>query len=481
MGKDKDINDLHPTAQELEALEQIDNIIDFQSAVENLDSDAKDLKELNDKHIFVNAYGGKSAVTYMQYNEVTEREELQFLPIETFKNIYTNRTKQMEKSYIQLGQWWLQHPARKTVDGVIFDPSKESGVISKAGKRYLNLWEGFSTQPQKGSWRYTTRHIYRILCNSDKDKFKYVIRWLAWMVQNPERQAEVAIVFKGKKGTGKSFLFEQFKIIFGTHGMVISDPTRLTGKYTGHFSRLCFVFCDEVYDPDDKAIEGRIKTIITGTYLDIESKFRDAATARNRMHIAMATNNEKVIKATADERRYFIEAVNNKYAKGEASERVRLSYFSKLFKEMDDGGREAMLHDLLNIQLGDWHPRANIPETKELEKQRSMSINMLEQAVRSLLEEGLIPGEICDDGYAVTAESLASYLHKLEPMSAKFSAVRRADLIKELGAHKSRQGGTGRIKWIFPKLTKMRAKWDKKYGRYDWDDLKDWEIIKTEF
>lgn len=481
MGKDKDINDVHPTASELAVLEEISNIIDFQAAVEDRDPEAKYARELNDKHTFVNAYGGRSAVTYMQWNEATEREELQFIPIDTFKNMYLNRTMQIGKSAFTLGQWWLQSSSRKTVDGVIFDPSMGVGIVTKGDKKYINLWEGFSVVATKGSWKHTRQHIYNILCNSDKEKFKYVLKWLAWMVQNPDKQAEVAIVFKGKKGSGKSFLFDQFKYIFGSHGMVITDPTRLTGKHTGHFNRLCFVFCDEVYDPDDRAIEGRIKAIITSPYLDVEGKFRDAVTTRNRMHIVMATNNDKVIKATDDERRYFIESVNNKYAKGEASDAVRFRYFSKLFKEMDNGGREAMLYDLLNTDLKNWHPRFNVPDTKELQKQKHMSLNALEHAMRIMLEEGEFPGVKYEDGYAALSKTVEKYIQDLEPMVARYSAVKRADVIKELGARRAREGGTGRVRWIFPSLKAMRANFDRKYGRYDWDGLEEWQLIKTEF
>lgn len=482
MGKDKDINDLHPTAEEIEALEEISNIIDFQREVEDRDPEAKYTREMNEKHIFINSYAGKSAVTYQQYNEVTERDELSFIPLDTFKNMYLNRSIQVGRSAFTLGQWWLQHSSRNTVSGVIFDPSENETIVRKNNSKYLNLWEGFSVEPKKGSWYWTTRHIYHILCNSDKEKFLYVVKWLAWMIQNPDKQAEVAIVFKGKKGSGKSFLFEQFKYIFGSHGMVITDPTRLTGKHTGHFSRLCFVFCDEVYDPDDKAIEGRMKAIITAPYLDVEGKFKDAVTSKNRLHIAMATNNEKVIKASGDERRYFIETVCNRYAKGEASEKERNMYFSRLFGELANGGREAMLYDLLRINLDGWHPRFNVPDTKELQEQKFLSLNSIEHAVKAVLEEGQFPGEINKySKYVTGSDSIMNYLDKIEPMCSKFSTVKKTTLFKKLGCKKSREGGTGRIKWEFPDLKTMRGNWDKEYGRSIWDDLPEWELIKTEF
>jgi hypothetical protein len=420
---------------------------------------------------------GKSWVTAYQYNEITEREELEFIQLETFKNIYMNQTV----GKVQLGHFWLQSKLRRSVDGVLFDPSTDNEFIEKNDKKYLNLWGGFNTVPKKGNWKITLRHIHNILCHKNSEKFKYIIRWLAWCVQNPDKQAEVAVIFRGDRGTGKSFLFVQMKKIFGKHGMVISDPNRLTGKHTGHFRSVCFLFCDEVYYPGDKTIIGRMNAIITEPYLDIEGKFQDATTNKNRLHICMSTNNEWVIPAAKDERRYYIDTVNNQYGKSTASDGSRERYFNKLWSEMDSGGREAMLHDLLKMNLGDWHPRTHIPETKELTEQKAMSLNAIESAMRTMLEDGVFPGECDRQTYWITSESFERHVEKLEPYAIKFSNVKKARLIKELGAIKGRVPGKGNIRWEFPPLKEMRRNWDKKYGRNEWDGLEEWSIVKTDF
>ena len=55
--------------------------------------------------------------------------------------------------------------------------------------------------------RRLLHHIYRIICRRDKTKFKYLMNWLAWAVQNPHRHAEVVVVFKSDaEGCGKSTL-----------------------------------------------------------------------------------------------------------------------------------------------------------------------------------------------------------------------------------------------------------------------------------
>jgi hypothetical protein len=70
-----------------------------------------------------------------------------------------------------------------------------------------------------------------------------------------------------------------------------------------------------------------------------EEKFGMPVDALNCVHIQMSTNNDWVIPATIDERRYFVADIDNRYAEGEASEKEREEYFGALWREMDNGGR----------------------------------------------------------------------------------------------------------------------------------------------
>lgn len=469
-------------AEEMNAIEHMLSINKEIGVDKALEAVAK----LNQDHIFINNYGGKSGITVKQYSEVTQKEGLGFVPLETFKNMYLNEmTVDTNNKAMSSALVWLGSTERNTVDSVIFEPQYDPGIVQIGAKKYLNLWEGFGVEAKKGSWYYTKRHIYKVICHKDKTKFKYVVKWFAWAIQNPDKQAEVAIALKGKKGTGKSFLFSQFKKIFGKHGMSVSDPNRLMGKHTGHFRLLSFLFCDEVYYPGDKSIEGRLKAIISEDSLDVEGKFQDAVTMKNRLHICMATNNDRVVLASPDERRYYVDTVSDRYAKGSVSDRVREAYFDRLWKEMDNGGREAMLYDLLNMKLKGFHPRYGIPDTEEMHKQKQFSLNAIEQSIRNMLDDGLLVGgerSKVNSGYLMSMEDISRYMEKYDVYTSKFSSNKKADLIKRIGATKLREGGTGRVKWEFPELDKMRKNFEAEYGKTIWtnSDTK-WSITKSDF
>lgn len=195
----------------------------------------------------------------------------------------------------------------------------------------------------------------------------------------------------------------------------------------------------------------------------------------------MCTNSDWIIPATKGERRYFIESINNTYAKGNTSDIIRNIYFEKLWKEMDNGGREAMLYDLSNHSLKEWHPRSDIPDTSELRRQKEMSLNALQQAIKMMLEDGAFPGEYRNGMYYTSYEIFNNYLEKTDAYCTKFSAYKKTEAIKLIGAKKGRIPGDGKTRWEFPSLKEMRKNFDKTHGKVAWDDTEKWHVIKGEY
>ena len=440
----------------------------------NLNDDVK-LKEMNDKHAFINSIGGKPMVMCHIYSEVANRKIIEFRSPDSIKIQYANQSVKVDKQYVKQGMWWLEHASRREYDTIIFDPSKE-----KEWDGCFNLWEGLTLTPIKGNWHCVLRHLYRVLCNKDRDKFLYTVKWLAWCLQNPGKRAEVAVIFKGKEGAGKGFIFSQFLKIFGQHGIAIANRKHLTGQFNGHLRHCVFLFADEAYYPGDKEVEGCLKQLITEEYIPIEGKYLQMGPKNNYLHIGMSTNQEWVIPAHGDSRRFFINEVENTFAKNECPDMIRNAYFERLWYCMDNGGREAMVYDLLKMDLTDWHPRSNVPMTAEMAKQRRMSLPRLETDLLNMLDEGVFEGEKDRDGYAISAKQLWKLLDELNPDKRKLSSVKKAERIKLLGCEvKHRETGNH---WIFPELHIMRKHWETLYGAYNWsNEIVQWHVTKPRF
>ena len=157
-----------------------------------------------------------------------------FVPPEQFKllvqNIFVETTIKTSSGNtttkkMPAEKFWKEHPYRRERE-IVFKPK------GTTNPNEYNLWRGFGVEPSKG-WqkqRRLLRHILKIICRGNnyrdrKAKFKYLIGWLAWTVQNPDKQAAVVIVLKSRKqGTGKSTLGVVMLKIFG-HGTVRSLMT----------------------------------------------------------------------------------------------------------------------------------------------------------------------------------------------------------------------------------------------------------------
>lgn len=481
MAKDKDLNDAGVEAQKTGKLVPL-RLVDSEYDIE-LGPDF--LEVMNQKHAFINSLGGKPMIMCNIYNEVYDREIIEFRSPDSIITQYSNQTVagggKNGDAPVLLGKWWIGQIDRREYDTVTFEPSKEPGEYThpRINKKYFNLWEGFTVEPVKHSWRLAHRHLYKILCNSDPIKYKYVIKWIAWMLQNPGTRAEVAVVFKGKKGAGKGFIFTQLVKLLGRHGMSISNSEHLVGKHNAHLMMLSFLFADEAYYPGDKDVEGALKQLITEPYLTVEPKFQNTKLSTNCLHIGMSTNNEWVIPASEDERRYFINEVENTYAKNQVSNEERVEYFTPMWAEMENGGRAGMLYDLLNMDLGTWHPRDDVPDTEELRRQRDLSLPRRDKAIIAFLENGIFPGKrVGVNRYIANGTVINNYMEQIDPGSIKITMKNKFAVFKELGVTAERTEGE-RL-WCFPPLEDMKRTWNKLKGRYGWDDYSGWELQRQQ-
>src|SRR5262245_44833754 len=110
-------------------------------------------------------------------------------------------------------------------------------------------------------------------------------------------------------------------------------------------------------------------------------------------------NAKWVVPASHDERRF---AVNN------ISERWKQNpdYFRPLFNEIDNGGAAAMLYDLQRLDLEDWHPAENVPQTEALVEQKMLGLTGLEQWYVHLLNTGELPNPMPKNPRSVLSKNL---------------------------------------------------------------------------
>ncbi len=108
------------------------------------------------------------------------------------------------------------------------------------------------------------------------------------------------------------------------------------------------------------------------------------------LHVVISSNSEWIVPAGPYERRYAVLDVSDRH-------RREREYFKSLYAEIENAGLQAMLYDLLAIDLGDWHPRDDRPDTAALEDQQARSLDPLHAVVLDMLREGNLPFEAAND------------------------------------------------------------------------------------
>lgn len=346
------------------------------------DTPAAIIAEFNARYFVVNE-AGKAIIYAPRHDALLNRQCFDRITFEDFRKLYHNRricvgTDDKGRQIIRpAADVWLESPERRQfISGVTFDPSdtQAPGV--------LNLWQGFAVQPKPGNWSLLRDHIRDVLCASDQTCFAYILGWLARMVQHPAEQGEVAIVLKGGEGTGKGTLARAIMHIFGQHALAISNAKHLTGNFNAHLRDCVFLFADEAFFAGDKQHVGVLKAIVTEPVITIEAKYQNAMNLRSFLHLMMASNEEWVVPASLDSRRFAVFEATDAHANDHA-------YFAAIWRQMDAGGYEAMLHELLHRDLSNFNVR-NFPVTGGLQTQRKLTLPIPESWWLDVLQRGYV-------------------------------------------------------------------------------------------
>jgi hypothetical protein len=436
------------------------------------------INNLNEDH-FVSVEGGVTSVYREAFDHELNRARLDRMSVQAFKALHGNQTITLTDSdgnsrRVSLAEAWIRHPQRRTYpNGIALLP----GDNAPAG--VYNLWRGFGCEPnfsQPSDVSPALRHIRDVVCGGDTEACKYTLKWLAHGVQHPERQAEVAVVLVGGRGTGKGTLGRWFRDLFGVHGMHIQHARHLTGNFNSHLQTCLALFVDESFFVGDRAGNGVLKSMITEDQITVEKKGVDVFTVRNRLKIIMATNDEHAILAGQDERRYFVLRVSDAKKQDHA-------YFSSLEKWWSGGGKESFLGFLLNeSHLSNFNIR-KVPNTKELEQQKIQSLAPLD----AWLYERLCAGSVREhDEYWVCSQPRDDIVRQVEryvrDRQLRYVKTSADSVGQALRRHlhigdKRESSGERRRQWIFPSLSDARHQFATSLGlkflEWDGDDQED--------
>jgi hypothetical protein len=424
---------------------------------------------LNKEYAFVLA-GDKGAV--MKFEGRTFR----LLKRDAFKGWFANKGEWRGKKFVTAADVWLGHPLRREYAGIEFDPA---GTYIR--KDYYNLWRGFAVEPREGDCSLFIKHIKDNVAQGDEVKFKWVMGWFADIFQNPGTKQGTSLVLRGGQGVGKTIVGKIIGSLIGSdHYDLVAAPRYIVGQFNAHMAALLLLHADEAFWAGDKRAEGVLKDLVTGHQHRIEFKGIDPVRVRNLIRLFITGNAEWVVPAAFDERRFAILDVADYHKQDHP-------YFAAIENQMDDGGREALLHHLLNFDLSTVNLRST-PKTQALLEQQIASMTPEQSWWLDVLRGGQLP-RVVEVGNrqtkvknsCFTGELYDSYIrHGRRQGVARRAIETRVGifLVKAVGPDldRKRDGSDGDSYYVFPPLKECRARFTETLGGADlkWDDREDW-------
>ena len=369
---------------------------------------------------------------------------------------------------VNLVDMWLEHPDRRTyAAGLTFAPDMQ--IL----ERY-NLWRGWSVEAEDGDVEPWLDFVTNVIADGNAAYANYIIAWAAQMVQKPMTKVGVGLVLRGRKGTGKTKFGELLGGLVKAHHKIVSRAEHVTGNFNRHLEDTLLLQADEAYWAGAKASEGALKDLLTNPNITIERKGVDAYTAPNYTRILFTSNEEFVVPASLDERRFAVFDVGT-------DRKQDSEYFAALDNWYNTGGAEALLHYLRSFDLANINLRL-VPQTEALTDQKLEALDNVTEWLYNCLQNGEIRenrvgGNVIQFGseapkaeiYDIYASSLRGIGYEVPVKSAAFWKKMKnyADLFSD-GAYKCDAGhryrtmninSTEASRFIFEATNKLKIEW----------------------
>lgn len=344
------------------------------------------IDKFNDDHFFIAADG----VTRVCWETARDGQfHLERFSLRSFREKYLATTVVSGNKNIEASTEWLRSKTRREYEEIRFDPTK------KSGPKTYNLFKGFATAPCEpgaemdprgiSAARDFLRHIEENVCNGDKRLAHWLLGFYADIFQNPGEKPQVALVYQGLKGTGKTIVSEMVNHLIGRHSILIQDRNAIGDKFNSILEDKLSVVFDEAFWSGDKQITGMVHGIITSKTRNIMFKGMESHPAKVYDRITIIGNDLKLVSASAEERRYAVFKVG-------AGQIQNVAFFKAMREGITlHGGDRFLMRYFLDYNYSDIDVNV-APATEGLNDQKTESLGLFETWWLECLQEGSILG-----------------------------------------------------------------------------------------
>jgi hypothetical protein len=249
---------------------------------------------------------------------------------------------------------WLHDNRRRLATEIKF-------TAKKVGPSVFNLWTTFGVTPKAGQCDLIYQHIHEVICAGRDLENEALLNLLTWQAQHIGTSSRtIVVLYSEEQQVGKGMLLEKILLpMYGRlHGFFTADAEKALGKFNDAIAGKVYMAFDEACFAGDRRVADKIKSVAATETTAIEKKGLPVVSLPTAVNIFMATNNAHAAHVEWTDARYWVLKVSP-HRKGDAA------YWDALGAEIDNGGVEAFLHDLLSRDVSGFRPQRDIPRDNE--------------------------------------------------------------------------------------------------------------------
>jgi len=219
----------------------------------------------------------------------------------SFINIYEDKYIDEENEYLFITKW-IKDPVKRSYSRIDFLPNgSEEGVF--------NMWDIVRKEDHEITEDVNTEDLHELVfkvCGNKEENYDYFMKYLAHLIQYPEKKPEVCIFFTSEQGSGKDTVIELITKLIGNVLIGFeNDPERIFGKFNmGTRQNKLVVVLQEA--DNIKSYAGKIKDLITCKQTTLEQKNVRSFTIKDYTRLLILSNNENIIKIEPGDRRFVV-------------------------------------------------------------------------------------------------------------------------------------------------------------------------------
>lgn len=253
---------------------------------------------------------------------------------------------------------------RITLTDIVFK-NKDNHIFSKKNVSFnsndanvFSLFQGFNFEKSDyvdvDKIAMFLRHVKEIIASDNENIYKYIMSWIAYLIQNPGKKTKTCLILIGKQGTGKTIFTDIIAKLFGEYANNnLSDVDLITGQFNTELENKILIVLNE-FNVQDKttnkrSIRNKMKTYITDDHITINRKNVNPYKVENVSNFIIVTNDKNPIWIEDGDRRYVVLDVSDEV-------KDNVDYFNNLFASLTDDFYKNLFNYFRTYDIKDFNP-----------------------------------------------------------------------------------------------------------------------------